>query len=139
MPFVYIAVQRRYPFDPGNIDKYLFFNSMNALTSGIVWGCGMVVLTNVSSNFSMAITVMVIFAYSTAAIVSHGAFPRSYTAAAGTASLIYGIFLIAAAPSPQSSFGFAILLMFALYLLIARNLSKTTIANLITRQQNQNI
>ncbi len=96
----------------------------------------MVVLNDVSSNLSIAITFIVIFAYSTVAIVSHGAFPRSY-AAAGSAMLIYGIYLMTVARSPQSNFGFAIVLMFALYLLIARNFSRITVANLTSMQQNR--
>ena len=137
LPFVYIAIQRRHPFNTRNIRKYLLLNTFNALASGLVWGSGMVVLTNVTQNFSIGISFIVIFAYSTAAIVSHGAFPRSYAAAAGTASLIYGIYLIAAAPSPQSNFGFAIILMFVFYFVIAKNFSRVTIANLVTQQQNR--
>ncbi|MEX3008505.1 ATP-binding protein [Hoeflea sp. TYP-13] len=137
MPFAYIAIQKKYPFNADNIRKYLLFNSFNALVSGIVWGVGMVVLTDVSSDISIAITILAIFAYSTAAIVSHGAFPRSYAAAAGSALLIYGTFLITMAPVPESRFGYAAIIMFLLYLVIARNVSRATVANLTSQQQNQ--
>ena len=135
MPFAYIAVQKRHPFNRSNIRTYLFFNTINALVSGLVWGTGMAALTKVSSELSIASTFLAIFAYSTAAIVSHGAFPRSYAAAAGSALLIYGSYLIAAAPVPEWRFGFVSIVMFLPYMLIARNIHRTTVTSLISRQQ----
>ncbi|MEM6462173.1 MAG: hybrid sensor histidine kinase/response regulator [Pseudomonadota bacterium] len=133
--FAYLVIQKRYPFNPDNVRKYLLFNTFNAFASGAVWGIGMVVLSDTSSNLSVIECCIVIFCYSTAAIASHGVFPRSYFAAAGSASLIFGSYLIFAAPAPQNSFGVALLLMFLLYMVIVRAFSRMTVANLVSEQQ----
>ncbi|MCY6381137.1 hybrid sensor histidine kinase/response regulator [Hoeflea prorocentri] len=139
LPFAYMAVQRRHPFSRSNIRTYLFFNTLNALISGLVWGIGMSALTDTSSAPSIANSFLAILAYSTAAVVSHGAFPRSYAAAAGSALLIYGSFLIVSAPAPEWRFGFVSVIMFLPYMLIARNIHRTTVSGLVSRQRHDDM
>ncbi len=137
LPFAYILLEKKFPFSRSNIDRFLALNTANAFAAGLAWGVGMVVLTDLSSDLSIAITFLIIFAFATAAIISHGSFPRSFIAATAPALLIYGTFLTLYAAQPVSRFGIAIMLMFIPYTMIVRNISKNTISNLISRQRNQ--
>tara|TARA_R110002126_G_scaffold291741_2_gene456338 strand:- start:10302 stop:12119 length:1818 start_codon:yes stop_codon:yes gene_type:complete len=131
----YLIVAKKHPFNAQNIDKYLFFNTFNALCAGIAWGVGMVLLTDLESNQSIAITFLIVSCFGAAAIISHGAYPRSYGAAALPALLIYSANLLFFAPAPQNLLGFVSLLLLVAYFLIAINLHRNLLATLILREQ----
>ena len=131
----YLIVAKRHPFNAQNIDKYLFFNTFNALCAGLAWGIGMVVLSDLESKQSIAITFLIVSCFGAAAIISHGAYPRSYAAAAAPALLMYSGNLLFFAPSPQNLLGFVSILLLVAYFLIASNMHRNLVATLILRQQ----
>jgi signal transduction histidine kinase/FixJ family two-component response regulator len=139
LPAVYMMVQTRYPISVTNVRRYLLANSLSALCTGLTWGIGMVLLTDLSSFVSIMVTFLVVMAFSTAAIISHGVYPPSYMAAAGTALLTYGTYLTASAPTPGYGFGLVALGALVPYLLAVRHTNRIAVSNIVSRLQQQTL
>ena len=139
LPTLYIFVQSRHPFSADNIDRYLFANTLATLCSGLTWGIGMAAVANPSSFTSAMITFLVIMAYSTGAIISHGYYLPSYLAAAGSALLVYGFSVSMSGPSSGFGFGIAAIAALLPYFLVARYTHHIAIANIVARRQQQSL
>ncbi|MCG8593557.1 MAG: hypothetical protein MI785_04185, partial [Kiloniellales bacterium] len=137
LPFIYIAVQSRYPFSPQNIDRYLFANALSCLCSGLTWGTGMGLLADGASFITVMFTFLIVMGYSTGAVISHGLYLPSYLSAAGTALLIYGLSVISRGDAPGFGFGIAALVVLVPYVLVARHAGRNAVAEITSgwRQQ----
>ena len=91
LPPLYIFIQSKYPFSAENVDRYLIVNTLLTLCSGLTGGIGVALLANPASFVSVMTAFLVVMAYSTGAVISHGYYLPSYFAAAGAALLVYSI------------------------------------------------
>jgi signal transduction histidine kinase len=123
-PAIYLTVLRYRPFNENNIGYYRTAHSVNSMVSGLTWGLGMVYLNDLSSDYTIAISILILVAFSTAAISVLGEFPRSYFVASGGALIPLGVYYFMHTDYPGRLLGFLPVSILFIYTMVVMRISR---------------
>ncbi len=100
----------------GNARDYLWWHTLISSVTGITWGVGGVLLTDVDNLLSVFTTGMMILGITLGGVSPQSAYRRSYVGLATFVMLPYGFFVLLTAPWPVSAFGASVLFGYAFFM-----------------------
>lgn len=99
-----------------NARDYLWWHTLISSITGITWGLGGILLTNVNDVLSVFTTGMMVLGITLGGVSPQSAYRRSYVGLATFVMLPYGFFMLLTAPWPVSATGAGVLLGYAFFM-----------------------
>ncbi|WOF74860.1 hybrid sensor histidine kinase/response regulator [Parvibaculaceae bacterium PLY_AMNH_Bact1] len=99
-----------------NARDYLWWHTLISSVTGLTWGFGSILLTNVDDVLSVFTTSMMVLGITLGGVSPQSAYRRSYVGLATFVMLPYGFFMLLGAPWPVSASGVGVLLGYAFFM-----------------------
>jgi two-component system, sensor histidine kinase len=100
----------------GNAREYLFWHTVTASATGLIWGAGAIWLTDPTSDISIYTTGIMLLSLTLGGISPQSAYRRSYVGLATTALLPYAGFIFFAAEWPLNAVGIGAVFAYAFFM-----------------------